>query len=69
MTRLKTKDIRKMDNQEKMKRIDELKLEMIKAKVSASKSGNSKAKEIRKTIARILTLNKEIKTSKQVEKP
>ena len=69
MTRLKTKDIRKMDNQEKVKRIDELKLEMIKAKVSASKSGNSKAKEIRKTIARIFTLNKEIKTSKQVEKP
>lgn len=69
MTRLKTKDIKKMDSQEKMKKIDELKLEMIKAKVSASKSGNSKAKEIRKTIARILTLNKEIKTSKQVEKP
>jgi ribosomal protein L29 len=69
MTRLKTKDIKKMDSAEKMKKIDELKLEMIKAKVSASKSGSSKIKEIRKTIARILTLNKELKTSKQVEKP
>lgn len=67
--RLKAKEINKMDNQEKMKKIEELKLEMIKAKVSTAKAGNSKAKEIRKTIARILTLNKGIKTSKQVEKP
>jgi ribosomal protein L29 len=69
MTRLKAKDILKMDSQEKMKKIEELKLELIKAKVSAAKAGNSKSKEIRKTIARILTLNKGIKTPKQVEKP
>jgi ribosomal protein L29 len=69
MARLKTKDIKKMNKDEKMKKIEELKLEMIKAKVSAAKAGTSKIKEIKKTIARILTLNKEIKTSKPVEKP
>jgi ribosomal protein L29 len=67
MTRLKSKDIQKMNESEKMKKIEELKLEMIKARVSTSKAGSSKVKEIKKTIARILTLNKGIKTSKQVE--
>lgn len=67
MTRLKSKDIKKMEHSEKMKKIEELKMEMIKAKVESSKAGSSKAKEIRKTIARILTLSKE-KNSKQAEK-
>lgn len=67
MAKLKTKDIMKMSKDEKMKRIEELKLELIKAKVSTAKAGSSKVKEIKRTIARILTLNKEIKPS--VEKP
>jgi ribosomal protein L29 len=39
MTRLKAKDIQKMGKEEKAKKIDELKLELIKAKTHASKTG------------------------------
>ncbi len=67
MTTLKSKDIKKMSSEEKMKKIEELKFELVKAKANASKSGTSKAKEIKKIIARILTLNKENKNQKKVE--
>jgi ribosomal protein L29 len=68
MTRLKSKDIQKMGKEERMKKIEELKFELIKAKTHASKTGTSKAKEIKRTIARILTLNNtENKNSKVVE--
>ncbi|MCX6746851.1 MAG: 50S ribosomal protein L29 [Candidatus Pacearchaeota archaeon] len=70
MAILKTKDIRRMSKSERDKKFEELKFELVKAKVSASKSGSSKIKEIKKTMARILTLNnfKENKSSKEVEK-
>ena len=45
-----------MGNDEKMKKIEELKFELVKSKGNAQK-GSSRAKEIKKTIARILTLN------------
>ena len=68
MSRLKAKDIKKMGKEEKAKKIDELKLELIKAKTHASKTGTSRAKEIKKTIARIFTLNNtENKNSKVAE--
>jgi large subunit ribosomal protein L29 len=64
MTRLKAKEIQKMNKEEKMKRIEELKMELVKSRVNEAK-GSSKSKEIKKTIARILTLNnEEIKNSK-----
>lgn len=58
MTRLKAKDIKKMNKEEKMKKIEELKFELVKSKGNAQK-GSSRAKEIKKTVARILTLNNE----------
>ena len=64
MTKLKAKDIRKMGKEERMKKIEELKFELVKSKANASKSGISKAKDIKKIIARIITLNNEDKTSK-----
>ncbi len=64
---MKTKDIQKMNKEERMKKIEELKLELVKARVNASKSGSSKAKEIKKTIAKMLTLNNQEK-AKGVEK-
>ncbi len=61
---MKFRDIKKMGKEERTKKIDELKLELVKTKANASKSP-SKTKEIRKTIARIFTLNNnENKTSK-----
>ena len=51
---MKNKEVNKLGKEEAEKKLKELKLEMIKAK--SSKTGNSKSKEIRKIIARILTL-------------
>lgn len=58
MTRLKTKDIQKMNKEERNKKMEELKFELVKSKGNATK-GAAKTKEIKKTIARILTLNNE----------
>ena len=66
MTRLKSKDIKKMGNDEKMKKIEELKFELVKSKGNAQK-GSSRAKEIKKTIARIITLNNEEHKNSKVE--
>ena len=67
MAILKTKEIRKMSKTEREKRMEELKFELVKARVSASKSGNSKIKEIKKTIAKILTLNNLENKSSKIE--
>ena len=50
-----------MSKEERLKKIEEMKFELVKAKVSAAKSGTSKAKEIKKIIARILTFNNQTK--------
>ena len=64
---MKIKDIKKMDKEERIKKIEEMKLELIKAKAGASKSGHLKVKEVKKVIARILTLNNQgDKTSNKV---
>jgi len=61
MATLKAKELKKMNLKDREKKMKDLKFELVKAK--ASKSGNSKAKEIRKIIARIHTINNENKTS------
>ena len=63
----KFKDIQKMGKEERMKKIEELNLELIKAKVSAAKAGTSKMKEVKRMIARILTLNQQENKIKSVE--
>ena len=55
---MKTKDLKNLSKEEKERRIKELKTELVKAKVNASKTGSSKVTNIRKTLAQILTLNK-----------
>ncbi len=59
MAILRAKEIMNMNANDREKKLKELKLELVKAKANAAKSGSSKAKEIRKIIARILTLNNE----------
>ncbi len=51
------KEFMNLSEEEKKMKIKELKLELVKAKVNASKGGSSKIKNIRKAIAQILTLN------------
>ena len=58
MATLKAKDIKSMSKEEQEIKLKELKMELIKSKANAAKSGGSKTREIRKLIARILTLNK-----------
>jgi ribosomal protein L29 len=58
MATLKSKDIQKMSKKEREGKLKELKLELVKSKANASKGGSSRIKEIKKIIARILTLNK-----------
>ncbi|MDD5012732.1 MAG: 50S ribosomal protein L29 [Candidatus Nanoarchaeia archaeon] len=66
MTTLKMKDIQKMSKDERMKKIEEMKFELVKAKANPTKAG-SKAKEIKRIIARILTFNNQNKNAEVVE--
>ena len=56
MAVLRYNELKKMDAKERTKKLQELKLELTKANVSANKT-NAKTKEIKKAIARILTFN------------
>lgn len=58
MSTLKFKEIQKMSNEDRDKKLKELKIELIKSKANASKNKSSKIKEMKKIIARILTLKK-----------
>ncbi|MBX4196597.1 50S ribosomal protein L29 [Candidatus Pacearchaeota archaeon] len=56
MAILKIKDAVKLSRDERMARLKDLKMELIKSMVGANKS-NAKTKEIKRAIARISTLN------------
>lgn len=58
---MKFKELKNLSSQDRKKKLKELKMNLMKSKANASKSGSSKTKEIKKTIARILTI-KEIPT-------
>ncbi len=55
MSRLKPKEIKSMKPQEKENKIKELKFELAKVQANAAQNP-SKKKEIKKTIARLLTV-------------
>jgi len=54
---MKSKEIRQMNKKDRENKLKELKLELVKSQASGSKTGNAKSKQIKKIIARILTLN------------
>ena len=54
---MKFKEIAKMEEKEREKKLKDLKMELIKSQIDSTKKGNSKAKEIKKMIAQILTFN------------
>ena len=56
MAILRYKDILKMNEKEIKDKLKDLRLELIKANVAANKTGKIKIKEIKRTIARLLTL-------------
>ena len=58
MATLKTTDISKMSEKEREEKLNELKMELIKSKVSANKTGKVNVNELKKAIARLLTFNR-----------
>jgi ribosomal protein L29 len=54
---MKYKEITKMNKEEREKKMKDLKIELVKSHAKASKAGNSSTKQIKKTIAKILTFN------------
>ncbi|HEA46762.1 MAG TPA: 50S ribosomal protein L29 [Candidatus Pacearchaeota archaeon] len=58
MASRKMNDLKKMSKEERQKKMEEMKFELVKSKVSAAKTGSSRIKEIKKIIARMLTLDK-----------
>ena len=58
MAILKNEDISKMSEKEIQEKIKDLNMELVKDKISASKGGKLKTKEIKKTIARLHTFNR-----------
>ena len=56
MALIKRKEIKKMDYKSRIEKIKELRFELVKSSVGANKS-TAKTKEIKKTIARLLTFN------------
>ena len=57
MAILKSKEIKNMKKDDKEKRLKELKLELIKSKSKSSQGKSQKTREIKRTIARLLTIN------------
>ncbi len=55
---IKIRDLRTMSKEEREKKIEELKMELVKSKINASRTGGSRTREIKKLIARLITLNK-----------
>jgi ribosomal protein L29 len=56
MAVLKNKDVKKMDEKERKKKTNELRFELIKRKSGTNKQSKIKTKEIKKAIARLLTV-------------
>jgi ribosomal protein L29 len=56
MALLKPKDIRKMNAKEREEKIKELQFALLKSYVEAAKGSTKQLKEIKKAIARILTI-------------
>jgi len=55
---MKIKILREMTREAREGKIKELRLELVKSRINASKTGSPKTKEIKKTIARLITINK-----------
>lgn len=56
MAILRAKEITKMSKSEKEAKLKELKMELVKSRAKAAQGTSSKIREIKKTIARLLTI-------------
>ena len=67
MAILRYNDITKMSEKERAEKLKELKLELVKAGVTAHRT-NAKTREIKRAIARLLTFNRLNQINKSVKK-
>ena len=65
MAVIKNKDVKKMSKEDRESKLEELRMTLIKKHVQANKAGKVKTKEIKKAIARILTIEKSNNMSKK----
>jgi ribosomal protein L29 len=54
---MKYKEISKMSKEDREKKFKELKVELVKSRTKSSKTGSANTKQIKKTIAKMLTFN------------
>ena len=59
MAVFKNSDIAKMGNAEREEKIKDLRIELMKERVNVAKGGKVKIREIKRTIAKLLTFNKQ----------
>jgi len=69
---LRVREIRQMPVEERRKKLDEIRTELVRLKTTVASGGTienpGRIKELRKTIARILTIEKETITGKGASK-
>jgi len=58
MAIFKNKDMAKMSQKERNEKIADIRIELVKERVNLSKGGKTKLREMKKTIARLLTFNR-----------
>ena len=67
MAILRVKDIVKLNEKDIQEKVKELKIELIKARVAGKKGGKSNLREIKRTIARLLTQDTKLKLKAEVK--
>ena len=67
MANLKHTDAKKMNDKEREAKLKELKIELVRSNVTAQKS-NAKHRQIKKSIARLLTISNSIKSNSEALK-
>ena len=65
MAVIKHDDVKKLSENDRVSKLQELRMELVKKHVQANKAGKVKTKEIKKAIARILTIGKSNNMSKK----
>jgi ribosomal protein L29 len=58
MTIIKKQDIKKLSRDEALEKVKDLKIELMRERINSAKGGKVKIKEIKRTIARLLTFNR-----------
>lgn len=65
---MKSKEIKNLSESERNKKLEELKMELIKSQTGTAKTGNSKKRQIKKIMARMITINKAENKSAELDK-